>query len=699
MAKKKGFGLIIENFTNSLLKRALSTNSTVTNLWTNLGGDGTDKTSDYLSALEGYLYPVVMSIASDFASINFKLVEGDDDDTKELENELAMEVLYNVNKSETFYTLKEWYSLYMNLAGENFWYMPQAKVGKYREIYPINPQGIKEIKFDKKGIPVLFVYQDSEGKESKYKAEEMIYDKMPNPKNPTRGLSPVKAAALSIDTWDYAMKYNRNFFLNNAIPDTVLKIKNKMTPEGMKRLERAWNSKFKGVSKSHKTAVLEGDIDVTPLSPTFKDMSFEKILAQTKDQILANWRVPKTIIGQDENINRATAEASDYVFARRVLTPMAERFCSFLGEKYLPLFIESDKILKRKIRFEFDSPVKKEMSQAVNTASSGLSGKAFMTVNEARDIVGLDAIKEGEYDTIPEAKEPVVEEPKEDKFNIEKEVKTVTDKIKAERRIKELTDKLESMEEYKEVRDVFKDKAEKVHLELGIKNEPKMVLAMAQYFKGLKRRVFDSIPETKGVKKDISFEYDTKDEMKYIKEQVKDLVNELMEEYWDVADRVVTGTVPFKFTPDMVGYIKTSVHVFSGEIAQSTLDDLTAIFQEGVEQGFGTVKISVVLDELFDSYYKNRTKVIARTEVNNIAGRAQQLRYEEAEKQGVLEKKEWLTVGDEKVRDWHSHVKVPVVPVRSPYVVNGEKLMHPGDIKASPENRINCRCASIPFVV
>jgi hypothetical protein len=58
--------------------------------------------------------------------------------------------------------------------------------------------------------------------------------------------------------------------------------------------------------------------------------------------------------------------------------------------------------------------------------------------------------------------------------------------------------------------------------------------------------------------------------------------------------------------------------------------------------------------------------------------------------------KEWLTVGDEKVRVSHKQANGQKVKIDRPYIVNDQQLMYPGDNSrgATVENTINCRCSA-----
>lgn len=59
--------------------------------------------------------------------------------------------------------------------------------------------------------------------------------------------------------------------------------------------------------------------------------------------------------------------------------------------------------------------------------------------------------------------------------------------------------------------------------------------------------------------------------------------------------------------------------------------------------------------------------------------------------------KEWVTVGDERVRTAHIGADSQVQTLNQPFVVGGQLLRWPGDtsLGATPGNVINCRCSSV----
>ena len=59
--------------------------------------------------------------------------------------------------------------------------------------------------------------------------------------------------------------------------------------------------------------------------------------------------------------------------------------------------------------------------------------------------------------------------------------------------------------------------------------------------------------------------------------------------------------------------------------------------------------------------------------------------------------KEWVTVGDERVRQAHVIADAQVKPIDQPFSVKGQMLRWPGDsaLGATIDNLINCRCSSV----
>lgn len=124
--------------------------------------------------------------------------------------------------------------------------------------------------------------------------------------------------------------------------------------------------------------------------------------------------------------------------------------------------------------------------------------------------------------------------------------------------------------------------------------------------------------------------------------------------------------------------------------------DLEAAVTAGLAQGMGTREVAALISETVygDNMTASRATRIARTES---VGALNEGEFVAAYTTGVIQSKEWLSQGDERVRDTDeaSHVALDGtrVAMSEPFVgVAGAQLMYPGDRDGGPAETINCRC-------
>lgn len=103
---------------------------------------------------------------------------------------------------------------------------------------------------------------------------------------------------------------------------------------------------------------------------------------------------------------------------------------------------------------------------------------------------------------------------------------------------------------------------------------------------------------------------------------------------------------------------------------------------------YNTVYQAVEQQQCFEFY---RARRIARTETISAMNAATLEGWRQSE---VIGGKEWACACDKVSREWHKNADGQQVPLEEPFIVGGEKLMHPGDssMGASAKNVIHCRC-------
>jgi len=84
-----------------------------------------------------------------------------------------------------------------------------------------------------------------------------------------------------------------------------------------------------------------------------KDMQFAELRNVSREIIREAFSYPRFMLGEPEGSNRASAMAAEYIEARRLLVPRADRIKGTLNHDYLPLFGATGE----NVEFDYDSPV------------------------------------------------------------------------------------------------------------------------------------------------------------------------------------------------------------------------------------------------------------------------------------------------------------------------------------------------------
>lgn len=119
---------------------------------------------------------------------------------------------------------------------------------------------------------------------------------------------------------------------------------------------------------------------------------------------------------------------------------------------------------------------------------------------------------------------------------------------------------------------------------------------------------------------------------------------------------------------------------------------------QGIIQGESIPKIAKRIRNVTDANKVSSVRA-ARTIVNGTENKARHDAGVKASEKGVIMGKCWVATNDNRTRDWHAQAwadygdKSNAVPIDDPFIVNGEKMMYPGDKSASASNVYNCRCS------
>ncbi|GAA4209229.1 hypothetical protein GCM10022252_75430 [Streptosporangium oxazolinicum] len=148
--------------------------------------------------------------------------------------------------------------------------------------------------------------------------EKVRWFRDPHPLDPFRAISPMEAAGLSVDLDFLARLYNTTFLRNDGRPGGVIGIDGEVEDAEIRRIENAFG---KGAHEAGKITVLEGDLSYIDLGAKPRDLAYKDLSKITKDEILAAFGTPESIIGNASGRTFANAEQEADNFWRITMPP------------------------------------------------------------------------------------------------------------------------------------------------------------------------------------------------------------------------------------------------------------------------------------------------------------------------------------------------------------------------------------------
>ncbi|SDH67745.1 phage portal protein, HK97 family [Sinosporangium album] len=141
--------------------------------------------------------------------------------------------------------------------------------------------------------------------------ERVLWFRDPHPLDPYRGITPMEAAGLSVDLDFLARLYNATFLRNDGRPGGVIGIDGEVDDHEMRRLNDVFG---KGAHEAGKLTVLQGDLSYVDLASKPRDMAYADLARISKEEILAAFGVPESVIGNasGRTFDNAAAELHNF---------------------------------------------------------------------------------------------------------------------------------------------------------------------------------------------------------------------------------------------------------------------------------------------------------------------------------------------------------------------------------------------------
>ena len=298
-----------------MLGNKLQGESGVTSISSMFGGAGLDGwyPSDWYNSLT-WVYRCTRIRAENLAGVGWDIVDADGQSVPEEHPFRAL--LTYVNEDETFEELIAATESWLSLRGNAFWELasanPQTPLG------PTNPPlALYILRPDKLVVrrnPVTgareYQFRNPASLQTLRK-DQVFHVKHFSTQSRLTGTSPLTALRETLQTDVNALRWNKNFFKNAAMPALFMSPTNDdLTPEQVKVIQEQMRSLYLGVEKAHRTAVMPTKMTLDTLGVSSKDAEFLGLRQVSKEEVCAAFGVPLPIAGdigkaQYNNISRA----------------------------------------------------------------------------------------------------------------------------------------------------------------------------------------------------------------------------------------------------------------------------------------------------------------------------------------------------------------------------------------------------------
>lgn len=615
------------------------------------------------------VYKAVKAIGDNVQQVDLKFYKGDQEiDIKDL-----TELLNDPNPLMSFSQLLEATVIYLSLRGNAMWWFTKS-VGQLTgtrklpaEIWTFNPDHFTPVVRNETDL-VAWRY-----KGVTIPADEVIHFRLFNPYDPIKGLSPTDPITKTIDLDYTSLIYNSNFFNNNAEPGFMLSTDNELSDSQYKRLKAQWDNDHKGFSKAFRTAILEGGLKPINTGSTHRDMQFSEQKRLNREDILGIWRVPKSLFSITDNLNYATFIGQKKMFWTETVMPLLRNIEDKLNSDFFPVFLEGIHC-----RFDYSNvlALQEDLKEKVATAKilfdMGINVRAINSKLELgfedNDLPDGGFLPFGLMPAEMAGSQINQDVPNQDN---QKSIKQENKKIPVRLRNEQIWQK------FVKVQDPLEKKFESKIRRFFLEQRGKVLSHIDKSFSKKENKVFV----------DLSIGWDSED--KRLQDMTKPIYEDTLKEGLDFSSRMTGLPIDFTLFDPVVSSLLHTRMTKIKDINKTVRKQLRTTIDEGVQKGETINELASRVKSVYNMA-SSRAKVIARTETAGAFNGANV----EFMKANNIQKKEWSTSRDHKVRDTHRSIEGEVISVNKLFS-NG--VDHPGGNGPAGEV-INCRCVATPYV-
>jgi HK97 family phage portal protein len=337
-----------------------------------------------------WVYACVQAIASAVSSVPWCVY--DKDKKNEIENHFVKDLLNKqVNNNLTSRDFFEMWAVSLAVMGKFYaLFSNVSKFDKNLEIYPMYSHLVSPISASLVDAKMVSGFKYSLT-ETTYNPELILWNKFFDPLNFYDGLSPIRAAARTINTENQATDWNKDLFSNLGVPPGALMVQN-VSQQEIKTIRDRWNKDYSGPKNARMPLILDSEkIAYINFGMSQVDMDFLEQKKLSRIEICSMFNVPGQIVGDPEGQTYANfGEAKTAFWQNTIIAKYVSKI-----EKALNMYLGKP----NNIIIEADYSDIKALQENEDSKASrynDLYNGGILTLNEARYALGYEAVEGGD---------------------------------------------------------------------------------------------------------------------------------------------------------------------------------------------------------------------------------------------------------------------------------------------------------------
>lgn len=648
---------------------------------------------------------VARKIASQPLSICRDVLKNETIVSEQAESHKLMTDLWNPNEYEGYTSFFYKLACELSLMGNAIiWRM------KFHKQMLLLPTEITSIEFDRTGKIKWYIvdfgtvqeYSSIYNGNIKIHPSDIIHVKLPHLNSVFWGFSPLIAGRKSMLFDKYTKEFLLNFYLKQANPGPILEMGELANEKQAIRLLKSVELNWTGRRNQRRTMILPKGVTAKTLMQTMAEQQLKEHLLINRDDLRAIYAIPPHELGLQQAGSIGSNETKEQMknFYQQTIIP----YQNLIADELTRYF---EKELGSRFYIKFDNSDVAALQEDEKTkAELATIQMNFMSINEIRaklydlpPIAGGDIIR-GSQQQQPNFPNYFSGNPQEE---IPRNEEEINEDEELERTESPKTKYAEWWGKRKSNEDNTVIKSERIVLKnlLDIFEE-QAVIAVKEFKDIFATRLKQDgfYPEEERLKNALQKAFNEYEEV-YVKETVPTL-----QASSDIGYNIHLD-VPFNLPSKQEIYAIGSrneenrrslmearaIRNFQG-FTQTTTNDILKTIERGMNESKTLDEIAKDIITYFGEYAPGRAKTIARTETLLAVSMGQKAAEEDASSLIPGMKKQWISAGDERVRDSHENLDGQTIEVgKSWKTMNGANLEFPRDPRGPANEIINCRCS------